>query len=844
LERSITNGQQVNSALWPYRVLDLTEGGCMIGARILGDLGADVIKIEPPGGSLSRIAPFYRDLPDPEKSLYWFAYNVNKKGIILDMNCEEGKIQFRKLVETADIIMESSPAGYMERLGFGYPDLCKIKKDIILTSITPFGQSGPKSNYRGSDLTAWASGSYLSACGNPDREPTWISFPQAFLFGGAEAAVGSMTALWHRLNSGEGQHVDVSLQECAMSPTLNIIPTWDVSKMNFKRNGGSYFVPTSGVRINIYYRCKDGCVLIITQGGNEPFVGSTKRLVEWMDEEKMAPDWLKQLDFAVDLDAATMKQELMDRVAAEVEKFTLTKTKAVLYEEGAMKRRILVALLSTTEDICNNPQLKSRNYWYGIYHHELKESVTYCGPFTRLSETPITYTRRAPLIGEHNREIFYEDVALSGREVPAARNERIVNRGSKEVFEGIKVAEFAWAAVGPCSSRYFADHGATVIKIESHKRLDTLRVTSPFGGGKPDEDRSVYFGRHNANKYSVSLDVNTPNGLKLAWKLVMWADIVTESYSPRVMEKWGLDYDSVKKVRPDIIYLSSSMQGRGGPHAHYIGYGTSACALGGFSEVSGWPDRMPAAPHGAYTDYIAPRFNATALIAALEYRRRTGKGQWLEQSQFETSLHFFAPPVMDYMVNGRIMGRQGNRVHNAAPHGVFPCKGDDRWVAVAVLTDSEWQSFCRAIGYPIWTKNDHFSTLAERKAHEDELEKLVGEWTINYSAEAAEEILQSAGVTANMVARPSDLYEDPQLAHRHYFTRLKQPKMGEQAFETQACFILSKTPRKVKIPSPCLGEHNNFVFRDMLGLSEQDIAGYIKDGSITTRLPGTFKYNM
>jgi len=415
--------------------------------------------------------------------------------------------------------------------------------------------------------------------------------------------------------------------------------------------------------------------------------------------------------------------------------------------------------------------------------------------------------------------------------------------GSK-VFEGVKVAEFAWAIVGPCSSRYLADHGATVVKIESHNRLDTLRATSPYSGNVPHVDGSMCYGRYNANKYCVSIDLNHPNGQKLALKLIMWADIVTESFSPDVMRKWGLDYDSVRKLKPDIIYLSSSMQGRGGPHASYAGYGQNACPLCGFSEVSGWQDRIPAAPHGAYTDFICPRFNATALIAALDYRRRSGKGQWLEQSQFETALHFFSPPVMDYMVNGRIMHRQGNRLFSAAPHGVFPCQGDDSWVAITVFTDEDWQALCNATGNPEWTKKTEFSTLAQRKQNEDELERLVTSWTMNRTAYQVESILQSAGVAANIVEKSSDVYDDAQLKCRDYFVRLPHPVMGKQAFEPQAGFILSKTPREVTRPAPCLGEHNQYVFTELLGMSDDEVADHIIDGSITTELGGVFKANM
>ena len=415
---------------------------------------------------------------------------------------------------------------------------------------------------------------------------------------------------------------------------------------------------------------------------------------------------------------------------------------------------------------------------------------------------------------------------------------------NEQVFYGLKVAEFAWVIVGPSASRYLAEHGATVVKIESHKRLDTLRGTSPFADNKPTVDSSMAFGRHNPNKYSVSIDLQHPNGRKLAWKLIQWADIVTESFSPGTIEKLGLGYEDVKKVRPDIIYLSSSMQGRGGPHSGYAGYGMNAVNLCGFTEVSGWQDNRPAAPHGAYTDYISTRFDALALISALDYRRRTGKGQYVEQSQFETSLHFFAPPIMDYQINDRIMERDGNRHPEAAPHGVFPCKGDDNWIAIAVLNEEQWYNFCQTMNQPDMIKREEFATLAERKKNEDELEKLVANWTRYLVPEEAESLLQKGGVPSHIIAKPKDVYEDFQLKERSYFMPMDHPVMGRQSYEPQSSFILSKTPRQIKRPSPCLGEHNELVFKNLLGMSDEEISEYIADGSITTELPGQFKVSM
>jgi benzylsuccinate CoA-transferase BbsF subunit len=415
---------------------------------------------------------------------------------------------------------------------------------------------------------------------------------------------------------------------------------------------------------------------------------------------------------------------------------------------------------------------------------------------------------------------------------------------TKKIFSDIKVAEFSWVVVGPSASRYLAEHGATVVKIESHKRLDTTRAASPFAKNIPSPDTSMFYGRHNSNKLSVSIDLQSPGGKKLAWKLIQWADIMTENFSPGTMEKMGFAYNDVEKVKPDIIYLSSSMQGRGGPHSQYAGYGQNAVNLCGFTGVSGWPDKMPAPPQGAYTDYICTRFIGLGLIAALDYRRRTGRGLFLEQSQFESSLHFLSPPMMDYQVNGRVMPRNGNRLDTAAPHGVFPCQGEDNWVAISVMSEDQWRKLCDAMGAASLISEGRFATLLQRKKNEDELEKTVSDWTRGQKAEDVELLLQRAGVPANKVARPSDVFIDPQLKSRKYFTELHHSAMGPQKYEVQSCFILSEIPREIRTPSPNLGEHNEYVFKNLLGLNDEEIAEHIIDGSITTGFTGQFKASM
>jgi crotonobetainyl-CoA:carnitine CoA-transferase CaiB-like acyl-CoA transferase len=424
----VNEQQELSFALSGYRVLDMTEGGCMIGGKMLADLGADVIKIEVPGGSPSRVGPFYKDIPDPEKSLFWFAYNLNKRGITLDINKADGQEIFKRLVKTADIIMESFPPGYLQQLGLGYATLSNINSCIIMTSISLFGQDGPKAHYKGSDLTIWASGGFLYLCGEPETPPVWISFPQASLFGGAEAASGTMAALWHRQMTGEGQQVDVSMQECAISPTFRAISQWDLNKFETKRTGLITQVPVTGVKLSGgIMKCKDGYIALIFLGGSDQaMVKSTKSLVQWMDEEGMASKWLKEFDWVGGYDSSTVTQDVVDRVQEIVAKFIATKTKEELYEEGGVKRGIFISPISDAKYVYGDQQLRARDFWMPVFHPELGEPISYCGPFVKLSETPIKYRWRAPLIGEHNEEIYQKEIGLSKREIILLKQAQVI----------------------------------------------------------------------------------------------------------------------------------------------------------------------------------------------------------------------------------------------------------------------------------------------------------------------------------------------------------------------------------------------------------------------------------
>ncbi len=399
---------------------------------------------------------------------------------------------------------------------------------------------------------------------------------------------------------------------------------------------------------------------------------------------------------------------------------------------------------------------------------------------------------------------------------------------TKKVLEGVKVADFCWALAGPRSTKVLSDFGAVVIKIESKSRkIDNQRVSPPFRDNIPGVNRSSIFNPYNTGKLSLTLNLAHPKGIEVAKRLVAWADVVTDNFAGGAMERMGLGYGELKAINPDIIMLSACMQGQTGPHSILPGFGGQLVALAGFRHITGWPDREPAGLE-VYTDFMTSYFAVPAIIAALLYRRRTGKGQYLDLSQYEGSLHFLAPLLLDYAVNQRVANRMGNRFDNAVPHGAYRCRGEDRWCAIAVFTDGEWASFCKVIGNPTWTREHRFATLALRKENEEELDRLIETWTIKQVPEDTMGLMQSAGVAAGVVENVEDSMEkDPQLKHRNFYLKLPHPELGEYiAFGHP--FQLSKTPYELK-RSPLLGEHNEYILKEILKMSDDEIAQLVID---------------
>ncbi len=411
---------QTESLLPRYRVLDLADEKGFFCGKILGDLGADVIKIEPPGGDPSRsIGPFYHDIPDPEKSLYWFAYNTSKRGITLNIRTKDGQEILRRLAKTADFIIESFPPGYMDSLGLGYQSLSQINPGLIMTSITPFGQSGPYKDYKASDIVAMAAGGQMTLCGDPDRPPLRCTIDQSYPHAGAQAAVGTLFALYSRQLTGEGQWVDVSMQECVLATTWNLHPFWDISKVLLKRQGVRLARGITAPR-NVF-PCKDGYVSWrVFTAAQTP---KTRAMVSWMDEEGMAGD-LTQVNWE-ETDMDKVGQEQLERWEETFAKFLLTRSKQELFRD-CFKRGAMLFLVRNPKDIVEHEQLAARDAWVEVDHPELGTKITYPGAPFKSSQTSWRISRRAPLVGEHNEEIYEGELGFTKQELTILKHGNVI----------------------------------------------------------------------------------------------------------------------------------------------------------------------------------------------------------------------------------------------------------------------------------------------------------------------------------------------------------------------------------------------------------------------------------
>ncbi len=393
-------------------------------------------------------------------------------------------------------------------------------------------------------------------------------------------------------------------------------------------------------------------------------------------------------------------------------------------------------------------------------------------------------------------------------------------------FNGLRVLDLAWVVAGPLIGRALASGGATVVRVESSKRVDTARMMGPFPDGVAHPEHSALFENCNVGKLGLTLDMSREEARDVIRDLVGWADIVVESFSPGQMKSWGLGFEELRAIKPDLIMLSTSLMGQSGPWSSFAGFGNVGAAISGYQAIVGWPDALPVGPYGPYTDFVAPRFALLTLLAALDHRRRTGEGYHLDVAQCEAGIQFLAPQIADCAATGRVVELKGNRDGKLSPHGVFPCRAADddaeSWVAIAVQSDAQWLRLAECMGGPALCADERFTTLEARQRHEDELEHLVAQWTSRLDAWEVERTLQGLGIAAHNVASAADLLEDPQLQHRRHFIELPHELMGTTIIEN-ACYELSMTPVVFENAAPHYRRDNRAVLEQLLGYPSERI---------------------
>jgi len=409
-------------------------------------------------------------------------------------------------------------------------------------------------------------------------------------------------------------------------------------------------------------------------------------------------------------------------------------------------------------------------------------------------------------------------------------------------LDGLKVADFSWFGAGPICAEHLATYGATVVRIESETHIDSLRTVAPFAKGKTGYNVSGYFNNFNAGKLGITLNLNTEQGRDLALKLIAWADVFITNITPRVIERWGLTYDKIVQVNPRIIAAYQPMQGYDGPHKDFLGFGAVLTPITGYNYLSGFPNRPPFGLGTNYPDYVInPGHTLIAILAALHHRKRTGKGQRIECAQLPSSVAPLGPAIFDYTVNGRVQTRSGNGLPYACPHNAFKCQPlsssgtihDERWIAIACFTEDEWRALLHAMGNPPWAASPKFATLQDRKANEPELEANINAWTASQDAYELMRSLQNAGVPAAVVQSARELLDyDEHIKARGYYVYLDHPETGRAAYDGPP-FVLSRTPGKLRSPAPLLGQHTEYVCKQILGLSDDEITELVIAGALT-----------
>lgn len=771
--------------------------------RLLGDLGADVIKVEPPGGDPSRLLPpFAGNIEHPERSLTFINANINKRGIVLDLaKSAQDREVFARLLASARLFVEATPLGQLESLGFTDERLTEIRRDLVIVSLTPFGRTGPYRHYKGSDAIANAAGGFLYAQGDDRRGPCTAPCHLAYQMAACVAAALGLAGLRHARKTGMGQRIDVSLQEALTFTNSSSIARYSLENRIEKRPGVRHY---GGAGTNIY-RCKDGRYVHFTANLPHMWRELTQK---WMPETVLSrPEW-------EDLRYREAHSEEVGKVfAGFISQFT-----AEEFSSEAQRRHLAAAPLNTVGQFVRSEQLRSRD-WLQVLEHPVIGSYAAPGFPMRLSATPMRFRRPAPLLGQHQAEILAEfDRSGPG---PVVESSDPAEAG-KPMLEGLRMADLTQQFAGPLGTAILAYYGMEVIKVESDE--------VPSRG----RERAIHADM-NRGKLGCTINLRHPEGKELFERLVSVSDVVADNFSAGVLERLGFSFARLREINPRIIQVVMPGWGLTGPLKAWVAWGWQLLAYTGLMALWGYPDSpVESRCKIAWPDRAAAATMALGVLAALEYRDRTGQGQLIEVPMLEAQGAMMGPAILDYTVNGREWQAMGYReILGApyAPYGCYPCQGDDRWIIIACASDAEWQAMVDLIGKSSWAADERFATRAGRKAHRDELDRRLAEWTQTLTQRQAFRILQERGVAAGIPMSGEDLFYDIHLRERGHIVETEAPPWGKIAHHGLPG-IPSLSAASAARPAPWIGTHNSYVFGKILGLSEEKIRELEKTGAI------------
>ncbi|WP_344602307.1 CoA transferase [Sporichthya brevicatena] len=836
------------------RVVEIADELAAHAGLLLAGLGADVVKVEPPDGSVTRrIGPFAGE-PSPDTSLFFWQHNRGKRSIVLDPDGDLTILQ--DLVGTADVLLLAGRDAAPFAAELDVDALRARFPDLIVARMTPFGDDGPWAGFVGSDLVHLALGGPVMNCGYDPRPDGFYDLPpiapaawQSYVIAGEQLVIGVLAALVHAQRTGAGQELSLAVHEAVAKSTELDLMNWVMRRAPLNRQTCRHAAEKVS-NVPTIAQTKDGRWIVTMAMGAK----NEKQILDFLAAKGMPTDLGDDTSTETGRNipgssaVSDRSARVMDLVARFVRKYT--------YEDfpwlEAQDAGVVCSPLRKPHENATDEHWRARGSFAEVEHPEQGRSHTYAVSKWLSTEPAWTVGRRAPLLGEDTRTIVAElATRTTGVRTRARADVRVFGRHELSVhgkpfpLAGVRIFDFSWFLASAGGTRFLTALGAECIKVEWKANPDTrIAAMAPVGGraardaataplpGVTDPDMGGQFNNKNPGKRGLSLNVRHPEGLAIARKLIAISDIVAEGFSPGVLERWGLGYEILREIKPDIIYAQQSGMGTDGSYGRLRAVGPVAAALSGVSEMSGLPEpAMPAGWGYSYLDWIGAYSFATAMLAALHYRDRTGRGQWIDASQTESGLYVAGGAVLQHSVTGRPWVRTGNAsvTGDVAPHGIYRCAGTDRWLAIACQTEEQWRALAAELGLP------KDLTLAQRLASPD-LDHQITAWTSTREPYAAMERLQSLGIPAGVCQTAGDRCDtDPQLAHLNWLTEVTGTKIGTWPL-AEFPVRLSETPAHIGGPidrgAPGYGEDNEWVLGELLGMSSSEIARLAEDGVI------------